>query len=235
MGKFEDFSHRRFGSMEVIERAYKPNDKHTFWRCKCDCGKEFISRADAIKNYKVLSCGCYLGKINNLVGQTYNLLKVIAIDDEKTRQKGRAYFLCQCDCGNQTIVRGSQLLDGSAQSCGCLRSSGEQKIASILSCHNIKYSREYSFSDLKGDNKPLHFDFAVFNNQDKLSYLIEYNGLQHYKSIDFFGGTEAFTKRQQYDKKKQEYCYQHNIPLVIIDYNEKILEEKVIRKELLYE
>lgn len=44
--------------------------------------------------------------------------------------------------------RSSQLLDGSAKSCGCLRSSYEELVADILNQNNITYKREYSFSDL---------------------------------------------------------------------------------------
>jgi hypothetical protein len=39
----------------------------------------------------------------------------------------------------------------------------------------------------------LKFDFAVFE-ENKLSYLIEYNGIQHYEIIDYFGGKENFKK-----------------------------------------
>ena len=57
----------KFGNRTIIELV-DSNNKHRKVKVRCDCGKEFISRADAIKNYKVLSCGCYLVKINNLVG-----------------------------------------------------------------------------------------------------------------------------------------------------------------------
>jgi hypothetical protein len=30
-------------------------------------------------------------------------------------------FFCKCDCGNEVIVRGSNLLTGNTKSCGCLR------------------------------------------------------------------------------------------------------------------
>lgn len=35
--------------------------------------------------------------------------------------KKPVYWLCLCECGNETSVRASHISDGSAQSCGCLR------------------------------------------------------------------------------------------------------------------
>mgnify|MGYP001594665296 CR=1 FL=1 len=35
-------------------------------------------------------------------------------------QARHAYWICECDCGESTIVRGSGLLQGMHKSCGCL-------------------------------------------------------------------------------------------------------------------
>lgn len=34
---------------------------------------------------------------------------------------GATAYLCKCDCGNSTIVRGASLRKGDTQSCGCFR------------------------------------------------------------------------------------------------------------------
>ena len=67
----------------------------------------------------------------------------------------------------------------------------------------------------------------------QLSYLIEYNGIQHYEPIEYFGGIDGFQKQQKYDLQKKEYCLFKNIPLIVIDYKTKITEDIVIRKEYL--
>lgn len=36
------------------------------------------------------------------------------------RASGNAAFLCKCDCGDETIVKGSHLRTGHTRSCGCL-------------------------------------------------------------------------------------------------------------------
>ena len=38
--------------------------KRVFWKCKCECGKEFVRRADQIKAKNIYkSCGCYREKV----------------------------------------------------------------------------------------------------------------------------------------------------------------------------
>lgn len=51
---------------------------------------------------------------------------------------------------------------------------------------------------------------------------IEYNGIQHYKPVDFFGGLDGLKSVQNSDKLKQEYCSHHEIKLYIIKYDDDI-------------
>jgi hypothetical protein len=70
-----------------------------------------------------------------------------------------------------------------------------------------------TFNDCK-DKKRLPFDFYFeIENQP---IVIEYNGIQHYKPIDFFGGEEALILRQKHDKIKKEYCNDNNIKFIEI-------------------
>jgi hypothetical protein len=50
---------RRFGRLTVIEISDK-KDKHgsTFYRCRCECGKETVTRAAFLENGRTRSCGC---------------------------------------------------------------------------------------------------------------------------------------------------------------------------------
>ena len=70
-----------------------------------------------------------------------------------------------------------------------------------------------------GENKKcLCFDFAILNSDGELKYLIEYDGQQHFKSIEYWGGQLALIKRHQYDLAKNNWCHTHNIPLIRIPY-----------------
>lgn len=104
--------------------------------------------------------------------------------------------------------------------CQCWKncSKGNLKIAALLQENGLSYQTEYQFSDcLSPKGNPLKFDFYV-NNQ----YLIEYDGEQHYKPVAFHGDLDRAEKQfllnQQYDELKNQYCKQHNIPLIRIPY-----------------
>ena len=98
-------------------------------------------------------------------------------------------------------------------------SRGEIKIQEILDSAGLNYQMEYSFPDLVSKTgRELRFDFAVFDDDGELQFLIEYQGIQHYEAKNIFGGLEGLRSQQFYDMKKREYCQKHNIKLVIIPY-----------------
>lgn len=62
MPKSLDLAGQRFGRLIAIKRVESkiyPNKKIiTNWLCKCDCGKEIITRTDSLRNGRTQSCGC---------------------------------------------------------------------------------------------------------------------------------------------------------------------------------
>jgi hypothetical protein len=54
----------------------------------------------------------------NIIGKRFGNLVVLSHSHTKGYTR---YFLCQCDCGNQTIVAKNALTTGKQVSCGCLR------------------------------------------------------------------------------------------------------------------
>ena len=98
-------------------------------------------------------------------------------------------------------------------------SRGEIKIEEILQESGLEFAEEYSFPDLvSSSGRPLRFDFAVFDDEHNLQFLLEYQGIQHYEPKSKFGGYTGLRKQQYNDMKKREYCRDHNITLVIIPY-----------------
>lgn len=49
---------------------------------------------------------------------------------------------------------------------------------------------------------------------------IEYNGEQHYRPVEFFGGESQFKKQQKRDEELRQYCLENNIPLIEVKYDQ---------------
>lgn len=97
--------------------------------------------------------------------------------------------------------------------CSSAISHGELAIKEVLDGYHVHYKEEYWFSDCR-DINPLPFDFYL----PDYNLCIEYQGGQHYKSVEFFGGEEAFKIRQLHDQIKRDYCNLNNIVLIEIPY-----------------
>lgn len=219
-----DLIGQRFGYLQVIEEDKElTQEKHrTYFKCLCDCGKEKSIRSDGLLSGETISCGCYARKrasenYIDITGQTFGLLTTIKVVPD---ERSGAYWLCKCQCGNTCVVKSSNLRLGITQSCGCLNSGSELKIQNILEELKISYKKQFSFDELTGKKGKLRFDFAIFKN-DKLYALIEYQGEQHYRIEDYFGGKEKFLEIKNYDKKKKDFCIKNQIKLIEIPYWEK--------------
>lgn len=56
-------------------------------------------------------------------------------------------------------------------------SRGEIKIEEILTEAGLNFKMEYIFPDLKSENgRPLRFDFVVFDDDNNIDFIIEYQG-----------------------------------------------------------
>ena len=113
----------------------------------------------------------------------------------------------------------------------CRTSSNERKISIFLEKNNIPYISQYKIKDCRRI-MPLPFDFAIFNEDDSLKCLIEYQGEQHFKIKKFYGGKDFYKLQKERDKIKRDYCRKNNIKLYYITYKQNTLEcLKVILKE----
>lgn len=221
-----DLTGWRFERLQVIKAFNDINNKYnsygTKWICKCDCGKEVIVNSYDLRVGKVKSCGCLRAELlsqkrsANLIGQRFGKLTVLNLI--KTDFKGNLWQ-CKCDCGNLTSAYTSSLNYNFKLSCGCLKSKGEMTIEHYLQELNINYKREYYFKDLLSKNNiPLRFDFAIFNIEEKLLYLIEFDGIQHFEEGRWLNS--ILSEQQEKDNLKNEYCLNNNIRLIRFNYKE---------------
>ena len=103
-------------------------------------------------------------------------------------------------------------------------SRGEIKIEEILKEAELNFKEEYIFPDLKSPNgRPLRFDFVIFDDDNNIDFLIEYQGKQHYEPCSKFGGKKGFYQQQFNDNKKRRYCALNGIKLIEIPYTEENL------------
>lgn len=99
----------------------------------------------------------------------------------------------------------------------CNQYKGELEISKYLDTLGIAYESQKKFSDLK-DTRNLSYDFFV----TEYKLLIEYNGEQHYKPINFFGGKPAYEKQVKHDETKKKYAKENNYKLLTIRYTTNI-------------
>ena len=100
----------------------------------------------------------------------------------------------------------------------CSESHGEKLLSEYLLKKELILKKEYKFEDCK-DKNCLKFDFALFNKNSFLG-LIEFDGIQHFESIDFFGGDLKFLDTLKKDFIKTEYSESKNFPFLRIKYNQ---------------
>lgn len=132
----------------------------------------------------------------------------------------KVWFQCLNDPSHewQTRVEARTRLNNT-QCPFCASSKGEAAIKSCLDDYNIPYIKEYKIEECK-NKRSLPFDFAIFDLNNELFGLIEFQGRQHYESVECFGGEESLKERVKNDKIKKEYCAKNNIRFLEIDYDE---------------
>ncbi len=101
----------------------------------------------------------------------------------------------------------------------CNSSKGEQLIFNLLNQNSIDFKQQKTFEGLMSESGYfLRFDFYL----PLSNTLIEYDGVQHFKPVPYWGGVEYLKKIQGADLLKNQYCLENNIPLIRIAYNEDI-------------
>ncbi len=121
-----------------------------------------------------------------------------------------------CSRGHTWLAAASSRSSTNKSGCNrCKESKGENAISEYLVKNNIKFRKEYSFTKSKISKH--RFDFAI------KSGLIEYHGAQHYVPVNFgskkqYAKTSNFIANIKNDHKKEKWCKQHKIPLLVIPY-----------------
>lgn len=119
MARYIDETGNIYGKWKVIEKVPNPKGTGALFKCRCECGHEqeiLGKRLRAGETKQCVSCQAK-SHIKNYSGYKFNMLTVL--NNYETR-KGRTYWHCKCDCGNETWVSAGNLISGEVKSCGCL-------------------------------------------------------------------------------------------------------------------
>ena len=112
-----------------------------------------------------------------------------------------------------------------------LESKGILEIKEYLRNNNIIFEKEKTFKDYINpvSGYKLRFDIYI----EHLNCCIEFDGIQHYKETEFFGGIAGLEQSKYRDNLKTKYCEKNNIKLIRIKYNKVREIKKILDKELL--
>lgn len=204
---------------------------------RCECGNEYTTTFDYMKNGNRKKCFVcidpngnlfkkgtdthnkkthneFLNELKTLRGNEYEVLTTYKGAHEKIKLKHK--------CGFVWVTRPDKVLNAFQECPECYDSKNSKlsrEIQRHLDKHKINYRKEYWFDDCR-NIKPLPFDFAIFQNEKIV--LIEADGQQHYEPFRFSDNKQEnidnFKLVQKRDSIKNKYCKDNGIKLIRIPY-----------------
>lgn len=202
------------------------------FRCK-DCGIEYDMMWDNVKTQEFMGC---CTKCAHKRSQDYRRLEaqklidkfaqygyrvITPIDKIKPRGKGETLnkavvtvedrFGYQFDiCYNNFHNRLNRYIklnkDNNDYHCGV--HTAEEIIRDYLTELAVPFKREFTFDDCRGQKgRLMRFDFCLYFTEPEKRMIIEIDERHHKSSV----------KVQQRDEIKNQYCEQHNIPMLRIE------------------
>ena len=149
-----DLTGKRFGRLVAIAYAGGSGCR---WDCVCDCGSRKLIRGGDLRKGATRSCGCISSELKSLglrlpdmAGQRFGRLKVIEFTEMR---KGESFWLCLCDCGATTEVRGWMLRNSTTRSCGCLHREVVRADRTATPSYGAIHSRLRITRGPAGDNR----------------------------------------------------------------------------------
>lgn len=147
----------------------------------------------------------FIDRVQKLVGNEYLFMEPYVNSSTKLRVLHNV-------CGREYSVKPNDFFTG--RRCPyCCVPHGELLIKKWLTNNSIAYEQQKKFSTLQ-DKLPLSYDFYV----PSVKTLIEYQGGQHFWSVDYFGGRNGFLKQVKHDKMKAEFAKSHGFKLLCPTY-----------------
>lgn len=167
-----------FGLWTVLERVPRSKrEEPVYWLCRCVCGTVRPVNAKNLRNGGSQSCGC-LHRPMSLTDTTFGRWTVVRSVGVVTPNGSTAY-LCRCMCGNERIVEGCMLRNGSSTSCGCYQMDLHRKkpfeaiynkLIKSAKDRGIKMDLSYEEYIMFSDTKACHYCEATIPWKAHTSY-----------------------------------------------------------------
>jgi len=177
----------------------------------------------------------YIGRCNNLkykepdiaLEWDYDRNYPVIPDNVAAHASNKYWWICG-DCGASYLSTTSHRTGKEPRGCPqCSESNMEKRIRKYLLRQNVSFEPQKWFEKCR-NILPLPFDFYLMD----YNVLIEAQGIQHFKPVEYFGGEEYFVKRKNNDLIKNNYCKNNGIKLIEIPYWDYKNIENILIKEL---
>jgi hypothetical protein len=234
---------------KLITSRKEYNNTSTSLEILCQCGKLYHTTFIFYKYNEIIHCNdCRKYKYRKIHLLSYEEIKqFVEIDSESNCKLStlendyidtRHKINFVCSCGEIFHTSFHEFKSGYQRTCKkCSRSisKGELRIYNYLNNKGCIFETEFTFEDCKYINV-LYFDFALFDNYNNLICLIEYDGEQHFRPVNFNGITDKALSSHEAtvlrDKIKNQYCKDNNIKLIRIPYWQFKKTEQILDKHL---
>lgn len=216
-------------NIEVLSE-YSRSDKKIKCRCKIDSHEWEALPSSLLYGQGCPECGISRSakartKTHDVFIKELNKVNPnIEAMEEYKKNNIKMKFRCKLDGNVWETLPVSLLVGIGCPSCNS--SKGEKEVEKYLKENLIPYKKQYTFNGCKY-KKELPFDFYL----PTLNIAIEYDGIQHFKPVEVFGGKEAYKLQVKKDKIKNDYCKSKGIKLIRIPYTtnniKKLLDEEL--------
>lgn len=123
-------------------------------------------------------------------------------------------YIKHLECGH---IWSTTLQNFERNNVGCFKcnnmTKGEKAVKDLLELKGLSYIFQFSFTDSRKK-----YDFAVIDAEGLPVLLIEYDGVQHFKPVEYFGGSKTFERNRLSDQEKEAMAATHKVPLLRVPY-----------------
>lgn len=213
----------RSKNLELLEN-YKNIKTKLLHKC-LKCNNSFSTTPKTVLQSK-MGCPSCAGK--KFTEEKYKSLLPNTIKLKGKYVDSSRHTLHEClECGYEWNTKPNYIIHMDCGCPECASSKGEKIIKEYLDELNLLYIKEKCI-EING----LKYRFDFFLEEIKL--VIEFDGIQHFVSRDFFGGEDYLKKVRDSDRIKSDWCKKNNYKLIRISYKQLKLLTKEQLVNLIY-